>query len=179
MAEIRITDDAGTSVSGGQTFEEFAADMPESSRSGFGVVSPSQDGPNNDTNEEGFGVMTSDPEPTPEKKQLKMSKKMKAAMKKIEDKVCSFPSLYFRNKALVHPEWKLDEDEEDIIKDSLSFVFQVLNIEFMIEGLDITLTSIWWVLAYPILAIGMIFVSHKTAADAAHPKEEEPGYNAK
>jgi hypothetical protein len=169
MAKIENLDDMsdeGTSVSGGQTFEEYSAVMPDSSRSGFEIATEPV------TSDEGFGVMTGESEPTPEKKRMKMSRKMKAAMKKIQDKVCSFPNLYFKNKASIHPEWALDEEEEAIITDSLSFVFDVLNIEFMIEGLDITLTSIWWVIAYPILAIGMIFAVKKSAVEAAHPKEE-------
>lgn len=170
MAEIRITDDAGTSISGGQSFEEFSAGLPEDSRSGFGVLDPS-DQPAG----EGFGLAQEEgePEPTKKAKSIKMSKKMKAAMKKIQEKVTSFPLLYFKHKATIHPEWALDEDEKEIVTDALGFVFEVLDINFMIEGLDITLTSIWWVLAYPILAIGMIFISHKTAADAAHPEDKE------
>jgi hypothetical protein len=168
MAEIRITDDAGTSVSGGQTFEEYSTTLPIDSRSGFDVVNLNEPAAG-----EGFGVMTDEQEPTKKIKSIKMSKKMKAAMKKIQEKVTSFPLLYFKHKATVHPEWALDEDEKEIVIDALGFVFEVLDINFMIEGLDITLTSIWWVLAYPILAIGMIFISHKTAADAAHPEDKE------
>jgi hypothetical protein len=164
---IRIMDDApleeGTSITGGQTFEEFANTMPDDASSGFGAVQPI---PSSD--DEGTQVINGD---TPARKSIKMSKKMKAAMKKIQEKVCSFPILYFSNKAKIHPEWALDEDEKEIVTDSLSFVFDILNIEFQIEQLNLTLESIWWVIAYPICAIGMIFLSHKAVVDALHSEE--------
>jgi hypothetical protein len=159
--------DEGTNVTGGESFEEFASGLPDNAKSGFGKV-PTEEGTDGVTVNEGAQVL----EESPAKKTLKMSKKMKAAMKKIQDKVCSFPILYFEGKAKVHPEWSLDSDEKDIITESLSFVFEVLNINFNIDQLDVTLTSIWWVIAYPTLAIGMIFFSHKAAVDILHPKEE-------
>jgi hypothetical protein len=176
MVRIRETDEAfdeGASVLGGQTFEEAASLMPDNARSGFGSVTPSPESPNNGTDGEGLAVMAGDGESEPPKTtRIKMSRKMKAAMKKIQDKVSSAPILYFRGKAKQYEEWKLDEDEEEMIKESISFFFEVLNIEFLIEPLNYTLTSIWWVVAYPIAIFGMVFVTHKAAADAAHPKEE-------
>jgi hypothetical protein len=164
----------GTAITGGETFEEFSAGLPDNAKLGFDTVPVGQtDGAEG----EGFGLFGNSsnpdgPEPTtPARKALKMSKKMKAAMKKIQDKVSSFPILYFKGKAKVHPEWQLDQDEEEIITDSLAFLFEVLDINFEIEQLNITLTSIWWVIMYPVCAIGMIFVSHLSAAKIAHPED--------
>jgi hypothetical protein len=162
--------DEGTAVTGGETFEEMAASMPESAKTGFDVVNPAQQP---ESNGDGFGVFggAESSEPTPERKVLKMSRKMKAAMKKIQDKVSSFPILYFKGKAKVHPEWALDQDEEEIISDSLTFLFEVLDVNFNIQPLNVTLESIWWVIAYPVCAIGMIFFSHSAAVKANHPED--------
>lgn len=173
----RIKNDApleeGTSITGGETFDEFASSMPDNAKTGFDILPP-------EGTDEGFGVMTGEgdgdqinPSDTAPRKKLKMSRKMKAAMNKIKEKVGSFPILYFSNKAKVHPEWALDDDEKEIITDSLTFVFDVLDINFEIEALNITLTSIWWIIAYPIAAIGMIFFTHQSAVKIAHPDETE------
>lgn len=163
----------GSSVMSGQTFEEAAAEMPESASGGFGKVASSE------PLEEGTELMEgSDTEPAPVKS-IKMTRKMKAAMKKIQDRVVSAPLLYFKGKAIEHPEWALEPDEEEVIKESLSFVFDVLNIEFRIEQLNITLESIWWVFLYPVAAIGMIFVAKKSVVDTKYKTEEQEQTNAK
>lgn len=181
MATVRITDtsedssmplDEGRNITGGQSFDEFSETLPEDASLGFATMQPS---PSPDGSEpgEGFGIISGDSEPTPGVKKLKMSRKMKAAMNKIRSKVATYPILWFKTKALQNPEWALDEEEEAIIKDSLEFVFEILNIEFQIETLDIKLTSIYWIIAYPIAAIGMIFMIHSGNAKAAHPEEIE------
>jgi hypothetical protein len=95
-------------------------------------------------------------------KRVKMSKKMQKTMDKLKGKASTFPVLWFHSMAKEHPEWELDEDERDILTDSIETVFEVLDIEIQIEPLSVELTSIWWVLSYPILAFAFLFFSKKS-----------------
>jgi hypothetical protein len=156
----------GTAVTGGQSFESFADTLPESG-TGFEIeqnVALPDDG-------EG-SIIGNGPSPDEVKKmRIKMSKQMKKAMDKLKKSIAVYPKMYFSNKAKRHPEWALDEDEEALITDSITFALDILDIEFEIEALHITLTSIWWVIAYPISVIGMVFLSHSSAVKEAHPED--------
>jgi hypothetical protein len=168
--------DEGRAITGGQSFGEYSEMMPEDASSGFAIAadtpsSQSSDVPKNENNE-GFNMFGGeDADHSPSTKRLKMSRKMKKAMEKIKEKVATFPILWFKAKEMQHPEWALDEEEKAIITDSLDFVFEILNVEFEIQTLDIKLTSIWWVIAYPVAAIGMIFAIKSNAVKQAHPEE--------
>lgn len=175
--------DEGRAITGGQSFTEFSETLPEDASLGFAIAQPSPSQSDSvpgseNNNQEGFGMMSGDSdgaESSPGNKRIKMSRKMKKAMDKIKQKIGTFPILWFKAKELQHPEWALDDEEKAIITDSLEFVFEILNVEFEIQSLDITLTSIWWIIAYPIAAIGMIFMVKSSAVKAAHPVEtEEP-----
>lgn len=178
LDNVRIVDDnspmdEGRSITGGESFMEFSETLPEDAATGFAIAQPSPISDSVPGNDEGFGVMgdVAEPSSTPGTRRIKMSRKMKKAMDKIKQKVGTFPILWFNAKAAQHPEWALDDEEKEIIKDSLEFVFEILNIEFNIQTLDYTLTSIWWVIAYPIAAIGMIFMIKSSAYKAANPEE--------
>jgi hypothetical protein len=123
------------------------------------------------------GLDSSDPygPPSPaekKRKRIKLSKKMQKTMDKLRNKTAAIPIMWFHSMAKEHPEWELDEEEKDILKDSFETVFEVLDIEVQIEPIVATLTSIWWVLGYPICVLLFLFMSKKTAA-AVQPEGEE------
>jgi hypothetical protein len=109
------------------------------------------------------------PAPAP-RKRVQMSKKMKKAMDKFVRQIAEFPALYFHNAAATNPEWELDEDEKEMLTDSVSMVFEILDVEFEIEPLNMTLTSIWWIISYPFVVFGYIFLTKKSKIET---KEKE------
>ena len=175
---VRITDDpnddplfpsSSAVIAGGKSFEEFGDSLPEDATAGFAFNEPTSDDLGNAT-----GVMEGADEAAPRRKVIKMSKQMKKAVEKFKDKVASFPTLYFSSLAQREPEWALTSEETEMIKDSISLAFEMLDIEFAFEPLNITLTSVWWIIAYPFVAFGFIFFSKKALVDAKHPKDEQP-----
>jgi hypothetical protein len=155
----------GQAVTGGQTFEQYADEMPEM---GFGVEPL--------TSEPGEAESVID-EPSPaevRKLRLKMTREMKKAMNKLKKSIGTYPKMYFAAKAKKHPEWALDDDEEKLMTDSITFALDILDIDFEIEALHITLKSIWWVIAYPVTVIAGIFFVHRAAAKEAHPDDFLP-----
>jgi hypothetical protein len=160
----------GTAVTGGQSFEEMAESMPKSGF-GFGVENPPTMLSDTDTGE---GTEAAGFEPSPaeiKKLRIKMTRKMKQAMDKMKKSIATYPKMYFSNKAKKHPEWTLDADEEELITDSITFALDILDIDFEIEALHITLKSIWWVIMYPVSVIGLTFFAHQAAVKETHPED--------
>lgn len=157
-----------------QTFADYAATMPETAQ-GF-VDQPVLS--NIPADEPGLGDLPADDDfaaPSPKEqrtKRIKMSKKMQKSMDKLKSKAGKLPVQWFNNKAKERPEWKLDADEEELISDAIETVFDVLDIEIQIEPLSMTLTSIWWVLSYPICAFLFLFLSKKSSAIQAEEREK-------
>jgi len=102
--------------------------------------------------------------PERERKTIELSKKMRKTMNKFKGKAAEFPIMWFHQKAKTRPEWELDKEEEDLLKDSISTVFDILDIEVQIQPLTWTLQSIWWVIGYPILAFIFLFLTKKNAS---------------
>lgn len=113
--------------------------------------------------------------PTPQeraKKRVKMSRKMQKMMDGFRDQVADIPIMWFHNMAKDQPEWALDAKEEEFLKDAFGVVFEVLDISIEIEALNLTLTSIWWVIAYPFAAFAFLFLTHKAkVAEKGQPEE--------
>lgn len=152
-----------------ETFEDFAATMP-STESGFldstpisSVAAVTDPG----------GVSYASDTP-PERKTVKMSKNMKKAMGKFRKKIAEFPIAWFHQQAKGNPEWELDEDEKDMLTDSIGTVLELLDVEFMIEPLNIQLTSIWWVIAYPILTFVFLFLTKKSLTMDREQQQQVP-----
>jgi hypothetical protein len=95
------------------------------------------------------------------KKRVKMSKAMKKSMDGLKSKVAEMPIMWFHDQARERPEWELDETEQALIRDSITTVFDVLDIEMEIQPLSYTLTSIWWVLGYPFVTFLFLFLIKK------------------
>lgn len=83
-------------------------------------------------------------------------------MDRLKKKTANLPILWFHNQAKLNPEWELDKEEKELITDAIETVFDVLDIGIEIEPLSITLTSIWWVISYPLVAFGFLFMSKKS-----------------
>jgi hypothetical protein len=114
-------------------------------------------------------------EPTEErkKKRVKMSKKMQKMMDGLKDQIADIPIMWFHGQAENNPEWELDDKEKDFLRDAFGVVFEVLDIELQIEALSVTLTSIWWVLAYPFVAFSFLFLVKKAkVTETTEPTEE-------
>jgi len=163
-----IPDDSqpGTSVNEGlhlgdtRSFEELASSMPETAQGFLADALP----PSNDS-QTGEGSLlattgTGD-EPTPAKR-VNVSKKMQKAMKKFKSKVADVPIMWFHQQAKQNPEWELDDDERELLTDAIETVFEVLDIEVEIQPLSWKLTSIYWVISYPILAFVFLFLTKKS-----------------
>jgi hypothetical protein len=116
---------------------------------------------------EGYGAPTASERKT---KRIKISKKMKKSMDKIRGVGSDALVMWFHDQAKEQPEWELDEKEEEWLRDSMETVFEVLDIELQIEPITATLTSIWWVIAYPFCTFAFLFFTKK----AKIVKPEEP-----
>jgi hypothetical protein len=153
-------------------FEPYAASVPETAEGFLGAALPAEDG-GGSPGMTGLGdaAVLGKERRT---KRLKMSKKMQKTMDKLKGKASTFPVMWFHSMAKEHPEWELDEDEKDILTDSIETVFEVLDIEIKIEPLAMELTSIWWVLSYPILAFAFLFFSKKSQIVSKQEQEPQP-----
>lgn len=180
MSVERVNDDNGTLMPPEQlmgsepSFEEFAATMPEDA-TGFLIddtlppATPADEGA-------AAALLDGGGEPSPAErrtKRVKMSRKMQKSMDKLKTKMASLPVAWFDSQAGVHSEWRLDDEERDLLTDSIETVFEVLDIEFQIEPLTLTFTSIWWILSYPLLAFGFLFLSKKSLVMEREQKEQQ------
>lgn len=150
-----MTDTEGSHLMGEDSFDSFASKLPSDASSGFDAAQTASTGAYPEAGE------TVDATDTPAARRMQMPKKMRAEMRKLKKKIAEeLPELFFNRRAeqLDQPEWKLTTDEKDAISDSINMVLEVLDIEFAIEPLSMTLTSIWWVIAYPIVVILGIFM---------------------
>lgn len=156
-------------IFGDQSFLDFGSGLPDRA-SGFLDSSRTKEGA-----EEGLGLLSGTATPLESQeekktKRIKMSKGMKKSMEKMKKRASELPLLWFHNQAKEHPEWELDDEEKELMTDSIGVVFDVLDIEFQIEPLSWTLTSIYWVLSYPIFAFLFLFLTKKSLM----PDEEPP-----
>ncbi len=150
--------------------ESFAASLPDDAQ--FLAGPPTASG---ESGVEGTGEPLPFAGPTPQeraKKRVKMSRKMQKMMDGFRDQVADIPIMWFHNMAKDNPEWALDEKETEFLKDAFGVVFEVLDISIEIEALNITLTSIWWVISYPFAAFLFLFLTHK-AKVVENVKEDE------
>jgi hypothetical protein len=175
MAIEQIPMDDAPPMMGGKTLDELEASLPDDASHGFDAM-PSFTVDQNGDPMDGIGVMSGDLQSTTQEKKvkrIKMSASMRKAMKKLKERIGRFPAIWFEQKALQHPEWALSKDEEDTISESVNFALELLDIEFMIEPVSMTLTSIWWVIAYPFATIGMVWFYHADKVKKAHPEDFE------
>lgn len=152
----------GLHVDDGQTFEQLAEQMPETAQ-GF-LDSVQQEADRVGSADDGgslIGEITA-PAPDEQRRKVNVSKKVRKAMNRLKGKVAEVPIMWFHTQAKANPEWELDNDEKEMLTDAISTVFDVLDIEFEIEPLTWTLTSIWWVIGYPVLAFAFLFLSKKS-----------------
>jgi hypothetical protein len=54
------------------------------------------------------------------------------------------------------PGWAMSEEQKDILADSIESVFEMLDIQFQIEQLNVELKSRLWIFLYPVAALLMI-----------------------
>lgn len=164
-------------------FNDFAATMPETAQ-GFidgptPASAPVNDADGGDTSLLDYassagadGEFGSDAPPEP-RKRVNISKKMKSAMKRLKGKTANVPIMWFHMQAKNNPEWELDEEEKELLKDAVDTAFEVLDIDIVIEPLNITLESIWWVISYPILAFVFLFLTKKSLTMNKEQAESE------
>lgn len=150
---------------GEPSFEEMAASMPETAQGFLDAVLPPSV-PTTGVGDAGGGDDdflgdATDAPPRP-RKRVDVTKKMRKAMNRLKGKVSNVPIMWFHTQAKEHPEWELDDDEKDLLKDAIDTVFEVLDIEVEIEPLSLVLTSIWWVVSYPVLAFLFLFLTKKS-----------------
>lgn len=159
----------------GETFQDVAAAMPETAQGFLDAALPqavpgaSSDADTTETLLSESGVST-----VP-KRTVKLSKKMRKSMEKLKAKTADLPIMWFHTKAKGHPEWELDDEEKELMTDAITTVFDVLDIEVEIEPLSWTLTSIWWVLSYPVVAFAFLFLSKKSLVmESEKGHQEQP-----
>lgn len=158
-----------------ETFESFAETMPESA-TGFlddAIAPPSASSSQADANDGTTLLEAAASSQTSERKRVNVTKKVRRAMNRLKTKTANVPIMWFHAQAKEHPEWELDADERDMLKDAVETVFEVLDIEIEIEPLSWTLTSVWWVISYPILAFVFLFLTKKSLTmDKEQPENE-------
>lgn len=154
--------------------ETIPEDSPQPEQSSFADILPEEasgfsgdsfpDAPETAVPEGGVIMAGGDAEPP--RKRVGMSKQMKKGIQKMMKQISEMPGTYFDNMATSNPEWALTKDEKETLSDSVSFVFEILDIGFDIEPVGIKLTSIWWIIAYPFFVFGFIFLNKKQKIDA-------------
>lgn len=153
--------------------DSFASSLPEDSDFLAGITAPPSASGNGV--ERAFATAGNEG-PTPQeraKKRVKMSRKMQKMMDGFRDQVADIPIMWFHNMAKDNPEWELDEKETEFLKDAFGVVFEVLDISIEIEALNLTLTSIWWVVSYPFAAFLFLFLTHKAKVVENNQEEEK------
>lgn len=162
---------------GEPTFEQLAAELPDTAQGFLDAALPTvQSSSVEDAGMLDAGFPGSDPSSTP-RKRINVSKKIRKAMNKFKDKVAQVPIMWFHTQARNQPEWELDKDEQELLTDAIGTVFEVLDIEFEIEPLSWTLTSVWWVISYPLLAFTFLFLTKKSLTmekDKPDTEEQQP-----
>lgn len=149
------------------TFDDLAQQMPETAYGFLDDATPSPSLPGVDDATGSFlddaSSSTDEPvPPTPRKR--KSLKKLQKALERFQDRLSKWPIAYFSAQAVDHPEWKLSPDEEELIKDSVETVFEVLDVGVDIEPISYTITSVYWVLLYPFAAFAFLFLIKKQAS---------------
>jgi len=153
---------------GEESFDSFASSMPETAQ-GFldDSTLPPDVRQGTDATTGGIFDASGDAAASDREKRtkrIKMSKKMQKSMDKLKAQTANLPIMWFHQQAVNHPEWELDKEEKDLLTDAIETVFEVLDIEIQIEPVSWTLTSIYWVLSYPIVVFLFLFVSKKAKA---------------
>jgi hypothetical protein len=153
-----------------ETFESYAAQLPETAQ-GFlddavrtspeNVGAPLVDALNPETDAS-----------TTLRKRVNVTKKVRKAMNRFKSKLADIPIMWFHTQAKGNAAWELDDEERELIKDSVDTVFDVLDVEVEIEPLSWTLTSVWWVISYPILAFAFLFLTKKSMVIEANKQDE-------
>ena len=157
-----------------QPSSSFAALLPDEPFNDFPVSSA---GNGAEPTGGAFGQSDAAPPPDREAKEakrtrrIKLSRKMQKSMDKIRNVGADALVHWFHDQAKQQPEWELDAKEEEVLRDSMETVFDVLDIEIMVEPIGMELTSIWWVIAYPFATFLYLFFSKK--AKIAKPEEPE------
>jgi hypothetical protein len=162
---------------GTETFDSFAASMPETASGFLDAALPraSDDSVKDGGGGDFFGSAGSEETtPAPERKRVNVTKKVRKAMDRFKVKVANVPIMWFHSQAKSNPEWELDADEKAMLKDAVETVFDVLDIGVEIEPLSWTLTSVWWVLSYPVLAFVFLFLTKKSLTMQDGDGEQQP-----
>lgn len=166
-------------VNGEPTFDDLAATMPETAQGFLDDVDPRIDfTPTSTSSHDGGSFLgdttntVDDPAPVVPKKR-KSLKKLQKALERFQDRLSKWPIAYFNAQAIDHPEWKLTDDEEELIKDSIETVFEVLDVGVDIEPISYTITSVYWVLLYPFAAFAFLFLIKKQASMEREQKENQ------
>jgi hypothetical protein len=167
VGNIQSIPDIQFTNSGEQTFSELADSMPSTEQGFLDSVTPITQ------SEDAGGASSPITDVPPERKVVKVSKNIKKAMNKFKKKVTEFPIAWFHQQAKGNPEWELDDEEKDLITDAIGTVFELLDIEFAIEPLSVQLTSIWWVIAYPILTFVFLFLTKKSLTMEREQQEQQ------
>jgi len=164
--------DEATGIAGNQSFDEYGASLPTDARSFLDDAAVASPEPGDKGGNLASSVSASD-EPTaalPRRKRVDLSRRMK----KFRKKISALPARWFDHMAQDRPEWALSDDEREDITDSIDTVFEVLEIDVEVEPLGLKLTSIWWVVAYPLVVIAALFLTKREAVKARYPDEPEP-----
>lgn len=156
-------------VEGEETFEQFADTLPDTAQGFLESVQADSQPSLLDS------AIAEEAVQEKKTKTVKMSKKMKKAMDKLKSKSANLPILWFHQQAKVNPEWELDEEEKELITDSIETVFELLDINIEIMPWEMTLTSIWWVVGYPVLAFVFLFLTKKSMIIDRENQERQEG----
>ena len=160
-------------------FTRYAESLPENPSTLLEM--PTQNEPVEDTEETEdtsesvgiFGDVEKEDEPVTPKRR-KSLKKLQKTMGRIQGKMSKFPILWFDEKARENPAWKLDDDEKELIEDSVATVFELVEVNVDVEPIVFTLRSVYWVLLYPLFAFCFLFLIKKSKEmniDAVPPEE--------
>lgn len=165
ITEIPDPNDQQPTPPSATEFDDFAATMPETAQGFLDATLPPE--PTNSvedglTGGDGFLDASSGEPVTPARKRVNVTKKMRKAMNRLKTRVANIPIMWFHTQAKQNPEWELDAEEQAMMTDAIETVFDVLDIEVEIEPLSWTLTSVWWVVSYPLLAFVFLFLTKKS-----------------
>lgn len=157
----------GAAIAGQKTFDELASEQPESAEA-YRSVPPSGPGTTQQS-------PASPPDPEAEQRNA-ISRKINARMNKAKKLFAEkLPRIAFdKFTEGKGGEWKLDDDESEMISEAVETMFDAMGVEFAIEPMNVVLRSKFWLMLYPVCVFAFIFGLKALKAAKLTVPEEKP-----
>lgn len=100
----------------------------------------------------------------------KLSGRMNKFKKTVAEKIPQILSNAVKDQGA---EWQLSESDSELLAEATENSLDVLEVDFQVQPISKTLTSPWWALIFPMMALLMIFIPKLPAITAALKAKQE------